>query len=351
MTTFEEEKSNKGGMDRRVLKGLGIGLLFCVLALWKVLFALLWQVALGVLVMAASLPLCRILERRFPRSLASTLSLSALTGVLAIFILLFVPLLWRQSSQLVAMAPGILQGLQDMLSKFQSWLEQQGIPFAGDTQQVMLAKMQEVAGTALPALMAWVGGWADGLSKVFLAPVFAFYFLRDREELGQRLSLWVPLKHRRKAVAVVREIRREMSGYWRGQLMISGVTGVLTAVGLLIVGVPAWLLLGLLMGILEFVPYIGPFIGAVPVFLFSLPMGWGKVFWAMAVVLLVQQMEGGMISPHLMSGATRLHPVTVLLTISAGGLLGGVVGMLISVPALVSFRGALRILRKESFEP
>jgi predicted PurR-regulated permease PerM len=153
---------------------------------------------------------------------------------------------------------------------------------------------------------------------------------------------------RPKAVAVIREMRREISGFWRGQLMICGVVGALTALGLLIVGVPAWLLLGLLMGILELIPYIGPFLASVPVFLFTLPMGLGRVAWALGVVLLVQQLEGGLISPRLMSGATRLHPVTVLLAISAGGLLGGMAGMLLAVPVVVSLRGGLRMLRKDS---
>ncbi len=347
MTTFEGEKRKPAGADQRLLKGLGIALLFIILILWRVLWALVMQVALGALVMAAALPICRRLEKKLPRTVAASLSLLLLSGMAAAFVLLLVPLLWRQGGQLAAMLPDILNQLRGKLESVQAWLISQGIPMDG-SQKMVLDKIQEMAGTALPALMAWAGNWAGSLSKVFLAPVFAFYFLRDREDLGQRLSLWVPLKYRRKAVAVTREMRREISGFWRGQLMISGVIAGLTALGLLIVGVPAWLLLGLLMGVLEMIPYVGPFLGAIPVFLFSLPLGWGRVAWAIAVVVLVQQLEGGMISPHLMSGATRLHPVTVLLSISAGGLVGGVAGMLLAVPVVVSLRGGIRMLRREN---
>jgi len=348
MTTYEGEKRKAAGASQKLLKGLAIALLLSVLILWQVLWALVIQIFLGLLVMAAALPICRRVEKKLPRSIAASLSMVLLSGIVAAFVLLFVPLLWRQLGQLAAMLPDILNQLRMRLDTVQQWLARQGVPMDENTQKMMMDKVQEVSGTILPTLMGKAGSWAGSLSKVFLAPVIAFYFLRDREELAQRISLWVPLVHRRKAVAISREMRREISGFWRGQLMISGVIATLTSLGLLIVGVPAWLLLGLLMGLLEMVPYVGPILGAVPVFLFSLPLGWGRVAWAMAVVILVQQLEGGMISPYLMSGATKLHPVAVLLSISAGGLLGGVAGMLLAVPVVVCLRGGLRMLRQDN---
>ena len=347
MTAYEGERLKPAGANQRILKGLGIALLFIVLILWRVLWALVSQVALGALVMAAALPICRRMEKKLPRTVAASLSLLTLSGIVIAFVLIFVPLLFRQGGQLASMLPDILSRLRGKLESVQEWLVRQGVPMDG-SQKMMLDKVQEMAGTVLPTLMAGAANLAGRVSKLFLAPVFAFYFLRDREDLAQRLSLWIPLKYRRKAVIVTREMRREISGFWRGQLMISGVIACLTALGLLIVGVPAWLLLGLLMGVLEMIPYVGPFLGAIPVFLFSLPLGWGRVAWAIAVVVLVQQLEGGMISPYLMSGATKLHPVTVLLAISAGGLVGGVAGMLLAVPVVVSLRGGLRMLRREN---
>ncbi len=348
MTTFEGEKRKPAGANQQLIKGLAIALLLFVLILWKVVWALIVQIAFGLLVMAAALPICRRLEKKLSKGVAASISMLILGGVAAVFILLLVPLLWRQTGQLAGMLPGILMQMRGKLEVAQEWLSRQGVPVNGNTQKVMLDKVQEMAGGILPSLMNRAAGWVNNLSKLFLAPVFAFYFLRDREELAQRISLWVPLRYRRKAVAVAREMRREISGYWRGQLMISGVIGGMTALGLLIVGVPAWLLLGLLMGLLELVPYIGPVLGTIPVFLFSLPLGWGRVAWAIGVVVLVQQLEGGMISPNLMSGATKLHPVTVLLAISAGGLAGGITGMLLAVPIIVSLRGGMRMIRRES---
>ena len=98
------------------------------------------------------------------------------------------------------------------------------------------------------------------------------------------------------------------------------------------------------MGLCELIPYIGPFIGAVPIALFSWPMGLSTLLWALGVAIAVQQIEGYFLSPHLMAGATGLHPVYVLLLLSAGGLLWGVLGMVIALPLFVCVRGAARVL-------
>ena len=120
--------------------------------------------------------------------------------------------------------------------------------------------------------------------------------------------------------------------------------GGLTALGLMLCGVPAWLLLGAAMGVLELIPYIGPFLGGMLVLLFSWQNGISRLLWAMGVVILVQQLEGGMLSPQLMSDATRLHPVAVLLCVMLGGAAGGIAGILLSVPLLLCVRAALRVI-------
>ena len=109
---------------------------------------------------------------------------------------------------------------------------------------------------------------------------------------------------------------------------------------LLIVGVPAWLLLGAVMGLCDLIPYLGPYLGMIPILLFSLPQGVSTALWAAAAAALVQQIESVFLSPRLMGGATGLHPVYVLLLLSAGGLLAGLPGMMAAVPCFVCLRGA-----------
>jgi predicted PurR-regulated permease PerM len=160
--------------------------------------------------------------------------------------------------------------------------------------------------------------------------------------MAAALTLLLPVKHRARGVRAAREMRRETAAFLRGQLLLSLSVGGLTALGLLLTGTPGWLLLGLLMGVMELVPYIGPAIAGTPAVLLALQNGWTSALWTLAVLFVVQQMEGTLLSPRLLAGATRLHPMTVLLLISAGGMLGGALGMVLVIPAVVAVRGALR---------
>lgn len=198
-------------------------------------------------------------------------------------------------------------------------------------------------GNVVPALFDWMQQKAGGMGRWMLAPVLGFYFLKDRRMIGEWLLLLVPMEKRSMSVRLLREVRRETLGFLRGQLMVSLAVGVLTAAGLLLCGIPSWLLLGVVMGVMELIPYVGPFIGGAVVVLFSLQAGSGRMLWALAVVLVVQQLEGSWLSPHMMSDATRMHPITVLLCVMAGGATGGIGGILFAVPIYLCLRAAFRV--------
>ena len=236
------------------------------------------------------------------------------------------------------MLPSLLGTAGEMMERAQGWLSQSGIP-----SEMAFVRAQEAVGAAAAAVMGWLGDIAGGMGKWLLAPVFAFYFLRDRQRIGRWLLGLIPVRRRELTVRTLREMRREVAGYLRGQLLISAIVATLTAVGLLLCGVPSWMFLGLLIGVLELIPYVGPVIGGILAALFAMPMGWGRALWAVGVVAAVQQLDGGMLSPKLLSDATRLHPVVVILCITVGGAAAGMAGILLSVPLLLCLRAALRI--------
>ena len=195
----------------------------------------------------------------------------------------------------------------------------------------------------LPGLITSLTAGAETLSRGVLSPVPAYYFLRDRETFTYTLSMWIPRSRRKCVLTAIQGMSRETAGYIRGQLLISLAVGVLTAAGLFLVGLPAWLTLGILMGFCEFIPYVGPFLGAIPIALFALPRG-SAALWAMAVTVGVQQLEAFFLSPFLMAGATGLHPVYVALLLSAGGMIAGLPGMMLALPLFLCVRGGARIL-------
>lgn len=306
---------------------------------------LLFQAALAFLLSWMASPLCKWLEKRLPPGLAALLSLlSFLLAVLALLWLL-VPQLFKQGRLALEAVPDLIdlmQGALERLSQTPIFLR---VGLTSDALEDALAGLGDKIMSGAPGVAKRAAGAAGALARAFLAPVLAYYFLRDRETFCFQLSLWIPLQYRRRALTALQEMRREVSGYFRGQLLVSAATGALTALGLLIVGAPSWLLLGLVMGLCDLIPYAGPYLGAVPIVLFSLPQGAYTALWALVTVVAVQQVESLFLSPRLMSGATGLHPAYVLLLLSAGGLIAGLPGMLLALPVFVCARGAVRALQ------
>ena len=304
-------------------------------------------IALGLQLLAASVlaalayPICRQLEKKLPGSISAALSLLALLAGLALTLLLTLPTVAGQIGMLTEALPSLAETLQQRLTQFTAWLTEKGIDLA-PLRDGFLARLSEAAGGFVSRGMAMVTGLIGGLSKVLLSPLAAFYLLRDRRRIAAWLTLLLPVKHRAQGVRAAREMKRETAAFLRGQLLLSLAVGAMTAAALAVVGVPGWLLLGVLMGVLELIPYIGPVIAGVPAVLLALQFGWAKAMLTLAVIIVIQEIEGLILSPRLVGNATDLHPLTVLLLVSAGGMLGGALGMVAVIPLVVSVRGAMR---------
>lgn len=308
------------------------------------LSSLVGQLALALLLTALALPIEKVLEKHCSRPWAAGGAVGLLLlGILG-FLLLLVPSLITQISLVIGEVPKLISLIQSFIARLMEteWVNKLGSGLIQPGNA--LEKIGTWAAESLPRLLSSFAAVANTVSRAFLAPILAYYFLRDREVFCYRLSLWIPSRHRKQMLTALREMRREAGGYVRGQLLVAAAVAVLTALGLLIVNVPAWLVLGLLMGVCELIPYVGPFIGGIPIALFSLPGGLNKLLWALGIVIVVQQVEGYFLSPKLMAGATGLHPVYVLLLLTAGGLLFGLLGMVLALPVFVCFRGAARVL-------
>ncbi len=327
---------------RRAL-ALGVCALVLLALGWSLVTRAVEQLFLGLLVALAANPIRVRLQKRLGPTASASLSLMSLSVLLLGGLGLLAPALAKQAEQLAAVAPQLWRAGESLIERAQIWLSENGISLENDLRAPLLEKAKAAAESALPGILAGLRGAAEPIGRWMLAPLFAFYFLRDRERLCAWLLLLVPVSWREKSVLSLRELRRALGGFVGGPRLVGAAGGALTAAGLLLCGVPAWLLLGLLMGLLELIPYVGPILGGVLVGLFSLSGGLSRVLWALGVVVAVQQLESNMLSPALLSESTRLHPVAVLLCALMGGMAGGIGGILLSVPLLLCARAVWRV--------
>jgi predicted PurR-regulated permease PerM len=126
------------------------------------------------------------------------------------------------------------------------------------------------------------------------------------------------------------------SAQWlRGQLVAMLAVGALTGLGAALIGLPSALALGLLAGLLEFVPIVGPIFAAIPALLLAATLGWSEVLWTLALFIVIQQIEGNMLMPAIMQKAVELPPAVTLFAVLAFGLLFGPLGVLLATPLAV----------------
>ena len=299
------------------------------------------ELALGAALIAfVAEPLAKVFERRLTRGAASLAALLTLGGGIALVLWLLLPGMLREVMELMRIVPEALSRLSGWLNGLSAWAEAR-LP------GLTLPELAPGAGSALPELasgtIAVAANLADVIGKLSLSAVLACFFLCDRERLLLRLELLLPQACRPTAVRMGKAVLRELRLYLRAQLMVALAVGALSGAALMLLRVRSAAALGPLIGLLNMIPYFGPFIGGLPAVLIALGDGWRKALMTAGALALVQQLDGALISPRIMGGVTGLSPAAVLVAIFAGARLAGVPGMFFALPVLMVGRTVYRV--------
>lgn len=177
---------------------------------------------------------------------------------------------------------------------------------------------------------------------VLTAFVMAFYFLRDTELLRDWILSVFPYKWRNGVSSLMDELGKIFSDFLMGQLLIALIVGILETLGLLLLNVPYAPVLGFLGGILNIVPYFGPFIGAVPAVLAAFFISPVKAIWTAILFIIIQQFDNNFLTPKIVEGKLGVHPITTILMVFLGGEFFGIVGILIAVPCYAAIRAIIK---------
>jgi predicted PurR-regulated permease PerM len=190
-------------------------------------------------------------------------------------------------------------------------------------------------GTGLRKAFSSVLGAVLMILNLIVVPILVFYILADWHQLRAALAHSIPPRWRRTILSIAGEIDLKLRQFMRGQLLVSVSMAVLYALGLGLMRVPLGVILGLVAGALNIVPYLGMAVGLIPALLldFLQYRSWSRLLGILLVFVAVQSIEGWVLTPRLVGKAIGLHPVAVLLAVLMGGQLFGFAGVLLAVPA------------------
>lgn len=289
-------------------------------------------------------PLVQLFEERFvPRSAAILLVYAVIGTILGVVLWIMLPQLASQIDEIIAMIPSQAERLEDFGQGALQMLERITLPRAA---QEIVATLTERAQLLLEDL---AGKLAQGLIGVvshllgfFLSPILAFYMLRDHDEMRERIYLYVPMEYRTHVKNLLREISKALNGFFRGQLLISGIVGLVIYIGLSILRVRYALFIAFIAGLFDIIPYFGPIMGFIPAAGFALLRSPISVIWVLAIFVLANQLESSIIAPKIIGDRVGLHPLAVIFSVLVGGELMGVIGMLVAVPAASILRVVLQ---------
>ncbi|MCB1496061.1 MAG: AI-2E family transporter [Bauldia sp.] len=286
-------------------------------------------------------PLADWFQRRGMNRLAATLTIMVLSLVVivALFVLVL-PVVVNQVGLLLANMPTYVERFDALVDSVlrSSWAESIGVDPDAVRSSLggFLNQGVSWAGTLVGSL--WSGGVAfiNILALVVVAPVVAFYLLYDWDRMIGLVDSWLPRDHVDTIRRLAREMDRVIAGFVRGQALVGLTLGVFYATGLVILGINFGFLIGLVAGLISFVPYLGSTLGFIASVGIALLQFWPDWIWPVAAAALFvvgQLLEGYVLQPFFIGNNVGLHPVWLMFALFAFGLLFGFVGLLVAIPA------------------
>lgn len=281
---------------------------------------------------------------------ASGLILAVFTAVFALVLVVVAPILGNQLVSFAERLPGYAIRLQTLaIEEGNVLIEKYGggwLSSLGFGEQLSSAQIQKSIGDFVAQGAQWFvnamkslvsGGAAvfNFLSLLIITPVVAFYILIDWNRMIAEIDSWLPLDHRDRLRAIAAEINRALAGFIRGQSLVCLFDGLWYGVGLTLIGLDFGFLIGVIAGLLSFVPYVGSLSALVLSIGVALVQGWPSLkllVMALGVVVCGQFLEAYVISPRLVGKSIGLHPVWLMFALLAFGQLFGFVGLVVAVP-------------------
>jgi len=309
-----------------ILAGLGLYLVWLI----RDVLALFFIIAVLV---AALAPVVDRWSEKIPRLLAVLLIYLIIVAILSIAGLIIVPPLIHEIGQLSLNFP-------DYFGRLGRGFGALGGAFGlSDPQLETIAQsLANLTGRLYTTTLGVIGT----VIGFFTIAVVTFYLLLEKRGLRNLVASYLPTKFRDKFTALLHQIGLKMGAWLRGQLLLALIVGIADFIGLAIIGVPFALTLGVWAALTEIIPYIGPVIGAIPAVVIAFIDAPIKGIITLILFVVVQQIESNLLVPKIMGKAVGLSPVVIIFAILVGAKLGGLIGVILAVPAAAAISVLVR---------
>ena len=265
-------------------------------------------------------------------------------GIIFILSFLVIPKTGREIKRFINVIPLYFEKLSKFMDKLYTkyYVNIDNMPsiFQG-IEDIIFKNINNIENIVITSVSRFFEGLISTFSKVIsliLIPILTFYFLKDKEYFKTKLYLTVPKKNRKEVKELFLEIDRALGQFIRGRLLLALYVGVATTILLLVLKIDFAIIIGILTGIADIIPYFGPFIGFLPAMFFALLSSPIKALWVGVLFIGIQWVENNVLAPKIIGESTGIHPVTVLLALIIGGGVFGIMGMIFSIPAVAIFK-------------
>ncbi|MFP7493540.1 AI-2E family transporter [Terribacillus saccharophilus] len=277
---------------------------------------------------------------RLPRWMSILIIYTLFFGLVGFLVYKGVPVLITQMKEFSHNLPALLQRYDQYVQFMYERTAFLPETVHDQLDAVLYGLEQRAEGFLTKLLHAW-----NKLPQVMIflvvTPVIVFYMLKDTQKIGHAGLMLLPSRYRGSVKSLVLRIDDNLGHYIRGVLLVSCIVSLLTWTAFTLIKLPYSLILALLVGATNIIPYFGPIIGAIPAILVGLTISPNTALLAGFTVFVIQLIEGNLLSPFIVGKSIHIHPLLIIFALLVGGELGGIIGMIVAVPVLTILKACV----------
>jgi len=311
---------------------IGLVILFYVLSKLKWLFI---YFSLALMLAYFFDPLYKfLLNKKAPKVLAIIIVFGIIIALLILTIFFLIPSLINQLNILYREIPNFVENYQNLILSIKPQLSKFIDP--ADVEILLKENLSELQKSVLgfsQTIIIYLSNIVSSITfGIVIIPLILFYLMRDMFVFKENLYIFVLKKNKKEFKEVLEEIDNIVSGFIRGRIIVCFVVGTLIGIGLYFLNLKFALIIGIVSGVFNFIPYLGPIVGVMLALIFALGNPWWTLVMIVVLFVLVNQLEAIYLNPNILGKGLGLHPLTVILSMLICGQLLGILGVLVAVP-------------------